>query len=378
MSVKYSLMTVLQPSRFARAFEISGASTRVLPMEGLRGIAVGLVFLQHYCTQFLTYAKLDGPTAEIAAFFGSFGNYGVELFFVLSGYLIYSILLRRRPAFFGFMARRAQRLYPAFMVAFVIGMLADFARPEAKIPPHAIAGTEYIVANLLFLPGLLPIGALFAVNWSLSYEWWFYAGATVLFSVLGLGQLAAWARVSIIVLLAAMLLALSAADVPNVPVRGLCLFGGMLLAEAKMAGLPALPGPAAVAITLSAFALAEAQPLQPWLGSLLLAVGFCALSSAAFGNRSSVARPLSWQPLRWFGNISYSYYLVHGFVVVVALRELILLIGNTSSNLLFWGALSPVFALSCCAGATLFLLVERPFSLEQRSRTTALKGADAT
>src|SRR5277367_5622847 len=149
----------------AQLLEIDGTS-RSRPMEGLRGVAVGLVFLQHYCTQFLTYAEVSGPTRRLAEFSHEVGNYGVELFFVLSGFLIYGILLRRRPKFLPFMARRAQRLYPAFIVAFLIGVAFDWLRPEPKIPHDLIAGSLYIAANIAFLPGLFPINPLFAVNWS--------------------------------------------------------------------------------------------------------------------------------------------------------------------------------------------------------------------
>ena len=42
---------------FARAFEISG-SGRMLPLEGLRAIAVTLVFIQHDCVQFIVWTPL--------------------------------------------------------------------------------------------------------------------------------------------------------------------------------------------------------------------------------------------------------------------------------------------------------------------------------
>jgi exopolysaccharide production protein ExoZ len=360
-------ISVPRPSRLARAFELGGSDSRFLPMEGLRGVAVGLVFLQHYCTQLLIYDKLEGFTAHFALFFRDFGNYGVDLFFVLSGFLIYSILLRRRPGFFDFMARRAQRLYPAFLAAFFIAISSDFLRPEPKIPSQLTAGAEYLAANLFFLPGLLPINPLFTVNWSLSYEWWFYVTATILFSVLGLATLAPRFRVAIIVFFSTVLLSLSAAAVPHVPTRGLCLFGGMLLAEAKAAELPSLPGVAAAIIALAAFVVDQTQPVTDWMHALLLAIGFCAICSAALGGRFIIARPLTWRPLRWFGNMSYSYYLVHGFAVVAVLRPLMPRIEVADVNLLFWMALPPVFAASLCVGAALFLFIERPFSLDQKT-----------
>ena len=88
-----------------------------------------------------------------------------------------------------------------------------------------------LAENIAFLPGLLPIEPLFAVNWSLGYEWWFYASATLMFSVLGLSALPKAGRIGLILGLAGALITLSALDLPNVPIRGFPLFAGMLLVE---------------------------------------------------------------------------------------------------------------------------------------------------
>lgn len=65
------------------------AHARLLSMEGLRGLAVLLVFLQHYAYQMQSLSHLDGISRVVIAALRSYGNLGVELFFVLSGYLIY-------------------------------------------------------------------------------------------------------------------------------------------------------------------------------------------------------------------------------------------------------------------------------------------------
>ena len=349
---------------FARAFEISG-SGRMLPLEGLRAIAVMLVFIQHYCVQFIVYGHLSGLTLNIAIVGRNFGNCGVELFFVLSGFLIYGILLRRRPPFFDFMGRRLQRLYPAFLVSVILGIVVDLWRSDPKIPGDLTNAAIYLAKNLLFLPGLLPMDAISAPNWSLSYEWWFYTTATLLFSVLGLARLHPAARISIIVAFSALLLGLSANDVPNVPVRGLCLLAGMLLAEAKAAKIPPVPGGLGVGLGLTAF-IAYNWVLPPvWIGALLLAFGFSMVCCVAVDNQSVFSTWLTWTPLRHFGNMSYSYYLVHGFVVVPAARIVVKIAESHDLNVFFWAAMVPIFVLSWVAGAALFLTVEKPWSLSK-------------
>jgi exopolysaccharide production protein ExoZ len=333
-------------------------------MEGLRGAAVSLVFLQHYSMQFLVHGDVSGVTGGFAKTFRTFGNYGVELFFVLSGYLIYGILLRRRPAFFAFMARRAQRLYPVFLVVLTLAAAVDFLRPEPKIAA-GYQGLLYLAENIAFLPGLLPIEPLFAVNWSLSYEWWFYASATLMFSVLGLSALPKAGRIGLILGLAGALITLSALDLPNVPIRGLPLFAGMLLVEYRGKS----PGAVSVPLAFGCFVGAMFAPTA-WATSLLLAIGFGALCASAIENDSLVAKPLSWRYLRWFGNMSYSYYLVHGLIVVFCLRALFLV--SSGNDLSFWLCLVPVFAFSALGGALLFLFVEKPYSLQQQTEATRL------
>lgn len=349
-------------------FEVGGKD-RVLPMEGLRAIAVGLVFMQHYSKQYLIYGKLTGFTRQFGELFANIGNYGVELFFVLSGFLIYGILLRRRPPFFSFMARRARRLYPAFMAALVFGVCVDPWRPHPKIPHDLLSASAYIFENIAFLPGLFPIDPLFSVNWSLSYEWWFYVTATFIFSVCGITAARPAIRVCGIVGAIVILLVCSAKGVPYTPIRGTCLLGGMLLAEAREARLPGVPGILGIILAFSSLVgCAAIHHLPSWAHSFILMIGFCALCSGALsGSDPIVTTPLSWKYLRLFGNISYSYYLIHGFVVESIARLILYFVGSGLTNWVFWAALLPIFFATVLVGASVFLCIEKPFSLSRNA-----------
>ena len=81
-------------------------------IEGLRAIAVGVVLLYHF---------------HVSAFEGGF--VGVDVFFVISGFLITSLLLHERDkhgsiSFAGFYARRARRLLPISITVLVATALA--------------------------------------------------------------------------------------------------------------------------------------------------------------------------------------------------------------------------------------------------------------
>jgi exopolysaccharide production protein ExoZ len=347
------------PRRFAQLFELN-ARDRLLPMEGLRGIAVSLVFLQHYCRQFVEAGHLTGATALFAAAFRNFGNRGVELFFVLSGFLIYGIVIKKKPPFFDFMRRRVQRIYPTFIAAFLLACIIDLQRQNPVIP-HGISGGVYILENLLFLPGLFPIRPLSAVNWSLSYEWWFYAGVTLLFSTVALGRLGPRTRVFTIVACGAVLVGVTAMGASWAPIRGLSLIAGMLLAEAERAKVKPFHLIFVLVAIFVSFILSVSGRLTEWQSAIVLAFSFFLLCHFSLFHQNILSRILSLAWCRRVGNISYSFYLVHGIVVVGLLRAVLDVPGSSAQNTVFWIALAPVFLSALVASGLLFLAVEKPF-----------------
>ncbi|MBS0174815.1 MAG: acyltransferase family protein, partial [Nitrospira sp.] len=78
-------------------FELArgGTEHNVRAMEGLRGFAVFLVFLVHYATLIRPWIESGSALSRTTNAIHSIGNVGVDLFFVLSGYLIYGSLMAR-------------------------------------------------------------------------------------------------------------------------------------------------------------------------------------------------------------------------------------------------------------------------------------------
>ena len=76
--------------KIAELFELSrgGEQHNVRAMEGLRGFAVVLVFLTHYATLSAPWVTDGSALASVMRAGHAIGNSGVDLFFVLSGYLI--------------------------------------------------------------------------------------------------------------------------------------------------------------------------------------------------------------------------------------------------------------------------------------------------
>ena len=358
-------------------FELSrgGSGHNLRSMEGLRGFAVFLVFLVHYVTLVDPWLPDPSRIRTVARALHAMGNSGVDLFFVLSGYLIYGTLLARPQPFGKFMARRIERIYPAFVAVLALYVALSFAFPsESKFPATPGSSALYFVANYLLLPGLLPIDPIITVAWSLSYEMFFYL--TIPLVIVGLdlrGRSVLWRSV-LFALTAVFVFAYGAAYGGHV--RMAMFLAGMLLYE-TIAARRRAPG---TALALSGLVIGLAGTLLPIGGSAgfalkvaLLFVAFFGLCFACFADGSTVlARAFSWLPLRWLGNMSYSYYLLHGLALKAAFLVLGLWLPATAAgSTVFWTLLGPMFAVSLVPAAALFLLVERPFSLRAPSRRPA-------
>lgn len=143
-----------------RSGEVSNAGTYVPGLDGLRALAVAWVFLLH----------LDRPH-----FPG--GAIGVDVFFVLSAYLITGQLLVRsgEPSqFTNFYWRRAFRLFPALLLFIVfIGTPTAISAHEVSKLPISIAGSLFYIND--FLQAYThSIAAAFDQTWSLAVEEQFY------------------------------------------------------------------------------------------------------------------------------------------------------------------------------------------------------------
>lgn len=93
-----------------------GSSSRLLELDALRGLAALAVVLYHY---FYRYNELYGHHGNFAVDWTYFGKLGVELFFMVSGFVIFMSLNRvNRPV--DFLVSRFSRLYPTYWCALIL------------------------------------------------------------------------------------------------------------------------------------------------------------------------------------------------------------------------------------------------------------------
>jgi peptidoglycan/LPS O-acetylase OafA/YrhL len=154
-----------------------GISGRISELDGLRGVAVLLVVAYH--------AVLFNPSLEkILPAMTPYGHAGVDLFFVLSGFLITGILLhtKGRPVYFrNFYAKRALRIWPLYylllFITFVIVPLlaryAHLATGENEIL-QGKSGPVYLLLLQNWFYRLDNGPTLLSMTWSLAIEEQFY------------------------------------------------------------------------------------------------------------------------------------------------------------------------------------------------------------
>ena len=355
-------------------------------LDGLRALAVAAVFLYH--------ARIDWLPG---------GFLGVDLFFVLSGYLITSLLLveweaRNRIDLRRFWLRRARRLLPALVVVVLAALAlgAIFARDDlARTRGDAISSLLYytnwhlIVANHSYF-NLMGRPSLLQHLWSLAVEEQFYVIWPLLLVpglvLLGRKRLPYLVAAGIAGSAALMWVLYNPADPSRVwygtDTRAFLLLMGILLAlvwpriERMRRTLPLLEllGVAAVVATVLLFRqLHDFDPTLWHGGDLAAAFCFAVLIAAVAHPETGIGQAFGVAPLRWVGERSYGIYLWH-FPVVELMRPGVDIPWTGA------GAIVAQAAIVLSAAALSYRFVEQPIrtgslqrQLAQRSRRIRLE-----
>jgi exopolysaccharide production protein ExoZ len=356
-------------------FELSrGESQNLRIMEGLRGFAVTLVFFVHYVVLARegSWLTANSFTTRVADALFSIGNTGVDLFFLLSGYLIYGSVITRSQPFTLFMKRRIERIYPTFTVVFLIYIVLSFLFPsENDIPPSLKDGTIYLIQNFLLLPGLFNIPPLNRVTWSLSYEMFFYLLIPLLVGLFALRQRQiAWRVVfftSLTLLLVSYHLFFYGHERLVMFIAGILLFE--VISHQLVLAPPSWTGVASLLAGFSFTLIHIMSPAGATLKALVLFTTMFVFCLVCFTRPAPWLKKIfHWTPLRWLGNMSYSYYLIHGLALNFCALVITRFVPFAASELLFWFFLPVGFVFTLLPSVLLFLSVERPFSLKSSKK----------
>jgi peptidoglycan/LPS O-acetylase OafA/YrhL len=303
-------------------------------LDGLRGIAVLSVIAFHT----LRVTGQEGFLGRVLVRFQESAWAGVDLFFVLSGFLITGILLDTRSSrnyFKTFFARRTLRIFPLYYAVLAAAIIAvPSILGPSRLPdlyPRLLANQAWLwtyTANYLQARGAHTLPG-FGHFWSLAIEeqfYWFWPAVVYFLSrrkLLG---------VCLTVCLLSPLLRLVLIE-----------FGGVR--EWAIRQYTFTRADALLAGALAALLVREPEVLRQFRRPLLGAIGFCLMALAVIGVRNHyipyeatetvvigyaclgvlfaslvyhlateegrIARLLSFSALRWFGRYSYGIYIFH-------------------------------------------------------------------
>lgn len=333
-------------------------------IEGLRALAVIPVILFH---------------ARVPGFGGGFA--GVDLFFVISGYLITATILEdvaaARFSFIDFYQRRARRLVPALLPVMAFSTTCAaliFIAEDFRKFGQALAASGVFAANLLFVrsvgyfdddEGFQPLLHL----WSLSVEEQFYL-LFPLALVLLLKKRPTWLVPALSMTLIASL-ALAVGLAPRspqwafflLPTRIWELMAGAICAALQVRGFVLrwrgidMLG---LGLIVAGFASISPQSAVPGLAFLLPVSGAALIILGA--DRASLAGcALRSPPLVALGGASYGIYLWHNPLLAFA--------GYVWFGPMPWIAVAAIICLACVLGFASLYLIERPVRQGERLRS---------
>lgn len=344
-------------------------------IDGLRAVAILPVILFH--------AGLGCPG----------GYVGVDVFFVISGFLITSLLLKEMAegafSLAGFWERRIRRIFPAMlvMVAATFGAGWFFYTPEDfSWLGQSIAAQAMLLSNVYFWLKLDYFGGSADTKpllhtWSLAVEEQFY----VLFPLFlwwlarrrggSLSRTIAWLGLGSLAWSVAGSYTSPQADFYLLPSRAWELMAGAWLATGPNRS-PAgdrwneLLGVAGLGLILYAVCFYTRDTRFPGLAALAPCLGAAAVIYSGGGQPTLAGRLLAWRPVVFTGWISYSLYLWHWPLLVFAKYGSLEVPG--------WGYRLGVLLVAAALAAASWKWIETPFRrrliLPRRSQVFAFAG----
>lgn len=317
-------------------------ASRIVELDALRGLAALAVVAFHYTTHYGNEVGHIGPPPVSLAF----GNYGVHLFFMISGFVIFMTLEHTRTAM-DFVVSRFSRLFPAYWAAIVLSAAVVYTvgMPSQKLPWRDVA------MDFTMIQQILGAEHLDGSYWTLQVELFFYVQMLFWFM---LGQLHRIRWIIVAWLVLAVVCGLAEKNGINLSytarelliVRHIPYFAlGILFYRIRTCPQERRIDIGLIGLCLLAIGLAF-KPVYLEVATISTAI-FALFSAGFLGG-------LRWAPFAFLGTISYSLYLLHqaiGFSLIWHLEMI-----GVSAGLSAFVAAVLVTLLS----AMLTFLVERP------------------
>jgi exopolysaccharide production protein ExoZ len=323
-------------------------------VQALRGIAALLVVVFH-----------AGLRVDLTEMTFRIGNSGVDIFFVISGFVMWTVTARRptRPGVF--LRHRFIRLVPLYWIFTLVTLAGWLIVPSAF--PHMHPTRDHYLLSLAFIPHVSPddglIMPVLGQGWTLNFEMFFY----ILFAaVLTLPRSRRFATIGLI-LLALPVVGLLVRT-PAVPVTSLLspllaeFLGGVVIARLVIGGVRVDPIWTLICVATGFVLLLCAAPAPGDDAARLLQYGvpaFLIVGGTVAAELNGSVR-IGAVP-RWLGDASYSIYLSHTFVISA--------LGKIWPKWPpEWVFLATATVCAAVVGCAVYLLIERPMLALMRGK----------
>lgn len=285
-----------------------GNKSRILELDVLRGIAAFYVLCFHYVYYYGDHLNTDVPTLSALIT----GIYGVQLFFMISGYVIFMTLEKtKRPM--DFIVSRFSRLFPGYWIAVILAfaLIRFFPLTEEWVP------LRRAVANLFMIQSWLEVKHIEGVYWTLSIELAFYTGMFFLY------LMKKFKYVELLGLLWLVLMALRSRmefytteflDIENLLRYGHLFFAGILFYQIRTKGATwyryACLGMCLLVQYIAKIPIHHGNFIDPALGTFIIFLFFATFQLLI----SDKLFFIGIKPFVYLGTVSYSLYLTHASV----------------------------------------------------------------
>ena len=293
----------------------------LISIQLLRAVAAWMVVYHHYMQFFHGF----NHSSTLGQFFSDWGDFGVDIFFVISGFIMFHSLASREYGAKEFFVKRLLRIVPAYwfytllMVLLSWGYIKEFSYTGWNL--------NTLVSSLFFIPTINPSGKigyypLLTVGWTLNIEMFFYAWLSFCIFIFGRFRF----LVCAITLIAFPLIWdehwIYAPVLSNKLlyefVFGLALgYGYQGLKNVKpyisyVIGAPLL-------LFMALWFQMNFKGVPGWMFSQNRSFLACllVLSALCFEPKLSTVKIKAFQAMTYLGDISYSTYLLHSLVIVV-------------------------------------------------------------
>jgi peptidoglycan/LPS O-acetylase OafA/YrhL len=333
------------------------AGRRLAGLDALRGIAALSVVLYHFTCWYPEVAHAPWHAASMWIAW-PYGHLGIELFFLISGFVIL-MTLERSGGIGDFAFARFARLFPGYWTALALTVASLAATGAVGLQPTPLE----IAANLTMAPALFWVAPVDGAWWTLAHELAFYTLAGAAYFLWKPRRIEFFCLAWLVPALAYRLHGGTLFPYPS----GLLLAAqfaplfvlGMLVYrthQGRASALTFIACGAALALLITG----PQWSFRPITGAAYVAV-ILALTLLVGAAASGRLPFLDVRPLRFLGEISYTLYLTHhviGFLAITALEA-----GDLDPNI----AVALTLAMAIALAWTLTFFIERPVQRHLRN-----------